>query len=328
MCQAVGLTLDDGKVPTVVTSVRPGHPAAVAGMVEGDRIVSARATGNTLTLNFERKGVRYAVNLEFRMKAVRERMAEQERLYNPPEKPVPLAEAGSGKNAPVKKPLPEYLLKAQTPDAERFFKNLAPYKVVLLIDHSGSMNGGLGIGPYDISRWGWCRSQISDFSEFCQGKLKGGITLIPFNDTFKVTENASHDQVEEVFNSIAPGGETNIYAPLSQAISSHLSQPDHARQPVLIVVLTDGVPNRGGSLEKLISDATQVLGKNEEMIITFLTIGQAPDGDELIERLDRQLVKGTASHDIVNSMRFADLLQVGLKNALLDTVLRANQQHK
>ncbi len=325
LCQAVGINLDDSKIPTVVTRVRPATPAAQAGMIEGDRITRARAAGNILTLDFERKGVRYTVNLEFRMKAVRERMAEQERLFDPPEKPQTLREAVSPPRKIESAPLPEYLLKAQTPDTAKFFKNLAPYKVVLLIDHSGSMNGGLGIGPYDISRWGWCRNQISDFSEFCQGKLKGGITIIPFNDIYTVKENATHAQVEDVFNSIAPGGETNIYAPLSYAISSHLSRPDHSSHPVLIVVLTDGVPNRGGSLDRLISEASQVLHKNEEMIITFLTIGQAPDGDELIERLDRHLEKGSASHDIVSSMRFSELLQIGLKNALLDTVLRANQ---
>lgn len=62
------------------------------------------------------------------------------------------------------------------------------------------------------------------------------------------------------------------------------------------------------------------------MTITFLTIGQAPEGDELIEHLDNDLTNRGAKADIVSSMRFADLLQIGLKNALLKIVLRANNR--
>ncbi len=64
---------------------------------------------------------------------------------------------------------------------------------------------------------------------------------------------------------------------------------------------------------------------HNEMSITFLTVGQAPEGDELIEQLDNDLTRRGAAADIVSSMRFSDLLQTGLKNALLDVVLRANR---
>lgn len=188
------------------------------------------------------------------------------------------------------------------------------------------MNGGLGVGPYDLSRWGWCRSQITDFSRYCGDRLRGGITLIPFNDSFEVHEHASEKDLEDVFSTIVPSGETDICTPLAEAISSHLDDPDHENKPVLIVVLTDGLPNQGGSLSKLISQATSALRNHKEMTITFLTIGQAPEGDELIEHLDNDLTNRGAKADIVSSMRFADLLQIGLKNALLKIVLRANNR--
>ncbi len=319
LCNAAGLSLDDSRLPGVVTKVRLGSPAAVNAIVEGDKILRASLQDKMLTLDIERRGMRYQTKFEIRLEVARAQMNEEVASRSQDEKiwPAPKDE----------KVEPKVVLKPETPSADKFFKVMAPYQVVLLIDHSGSMNGGLGIGPYDLSRWAWCRNQISDFSRFCGDKLRGGITLIPFNDNFEVHEHASEKDVENVFSTIVPSGETDICTPLAAAIEAHLAEPDHENKPVLIVVLTDGLPNQGGSLSKLIAQATSALRKHNEMSITFLTVGQAPEGDELIEHLDNDLTNRGASYDIVSSMRFADLVQTGLKNALLETVLRANQRH-
>lgn len=318
LCNAAGLSLDDSRLPGVVTKVERGSAAFYKGIVEGDKIFRASLQGKMLTLDFERKGTHYQTTFEIRLEVARAQMVERDARRSQDEKiwPAPKDE----------KVEPKVVLKPETPSADKFFKAMAPYQVVLLIDHSGSMNGGLGIGPYDLSRWAWCRNQISDFSRFCGDKLRGGITLIPFNDSFEVHEHASEKDVENVFSTIVPSGETDICTPLAAAIEAHLAEPDHENKPVLIVVLTDGLPNQGGSLDKLIAQATSALRNHNEMSITFLTVGQAPEGDELIEHLDNDLINRGANDDIVSSMRFADLLQTGLKNALLDTVLHANQR--
>jgi hypothetical protein len=317
LCNAAGISLDDSRLPGVVTKVKLGSPAAVNAIAEGDRILRASLQDKMLTLDIERKGVRYQTKFEIRLEVARAQMNEDVVSRSHDEKiwPAPKDE----------KIEPKVVLKPDSPSADKFFKAMSPYQVVLLIDHSGSMNGGLGIGPYDLSRWGWCRNQITDFSRFCGNKLRGGITLIPFNDSFEVHEHASEKDLEDVFSKIVPSGETDICTPLAAAIDSHLSDPDHERKPVLIVVLTDGLPNQGGSLGKLIAQATSALRNHNEMSITFLTVGQAPEGDELIEQLDNDLTRRGAAADIVSSMRFSDLLQTGLKNALLDVVLRANK---
>jgi hypothetical protein len=283
LCNAAGISLDDSRLPGVVTKVKLGSPAAVNAIVEGDRILRASLQNKMLTLDIERKGVRYQTKFEIRLEVARAQMNEEVASRSQDEKiwPAPKDE----------KTEPKVILKPETPSADKFFKVMSPYQVVLLIDHSGSMNGGLGIGPYDLSRWAWCRNQITDFSRFCGDKLRGGITLIPFNDSFEVHEHASEKDLEEVFTTIVPSGETDICTPLAAAIDSHLSDPDHEQKPVLIVVLTDGLPNQGGSLSKLIAQATSALRSHNEMNITFLTVGQAPEGDELIERLDNDLTR-------------------------------------
>lgn len=318
LCNAAGLSLDDSRLPGVVTKVERGSAAFYKGIVEGDKIFRASLQGKMLTLDFDRKGTHYQTTFEIRLEVARAQMVEREASRSQDEKVWP-----APKDDKVE---PKVVLKPETPSADKFFKVMAPYQVVLLIDHSGSMNGGLGIGPYDLSRWAWCRNQIADFSRFCGDKLRGGITLIPFNDSFEVHEHASEKDVENVFSTIVPSGETDICTPLAAAIDAHLAEPDHENKPLLIVVLTDGLPNQGGSLSKLIAQATSALRKHNEMSITFLTVGQAPEGDELIEHLDNDLTNRGASYDIVSSMRFADLLQTGLKNALLETVLHANQR--
>jgi len=328
MCNAVGIALDNRKIPGIVTRVRPGTAAAYSGLLEGDRIVSAHWDENSMTIDFNRLGAHYTVNLEVRMKEVRANWDEQIRQAAAKEDAPPLTANQANQTNPAKQTtLSSSAERSQTPDAVKFFKALSPYKIILLIDHSGSMNGGLGIGPIDISRWGWCRNQITDFSRFCGDRLKGGVTLIPFNDSYEVKEHASNKNLEELFNEIVPSGQTDIYTPLSYAIQSHLADPDHRNKPVLIVVLTDGLPNQGGSLDQLIAHATNTLQENDEMIITFLTIGQDPEGDELIEHLDKNLVSGGAKEDIVDSMPFSRLLEIGLKNALLDTVTKVRSRH-
>ena len=322
LCNAAGLSLDDSRLPGVVTSVKRGSPAGINAIVEGDKILRASLQDKMLTLDIDRKGVRYQTKFEIRLEVARAQMNDDAARpsHEAIEKVWP-----SPKDDRAERNI---VLKPESPSADKFFKAMSPYQVVLLIDHSGSMNGGLGIGPYDQSRWAWCRNQITDFSRYCGDKLRGGITLIPFNDSFEVHEHASEKDLEEVFSTIVPSGETDICTPLASAIDSHLSDPDHENKPVLIVVLTDGLPNQGGSLVKLISQATNALRNHHEMTITFLTVGQAPEGDELIEHLDNDLTNRGASDDIVSSMRFADLLQIGLKNALLETVLRANKNRE
>lgn len=326
LCNAAGLSLDDSRLPGVVTKVKLGSPASHQAIVEGDRILRASLQGKMLTLDIERKGVRYQTKFEIRLEIARAQMNEDVASRSQDEKvwPAPKDET-QGEKADQKLDQ-KVTFKPDIPNEDKFFKAMSPYQVVLLIDHSGSMNGGLGVGPYDLSRWGWCRSQITDFSRYCGDRLRGGITLIPFNDSFEVHEHASEKDLEDVFSTIVPSGETDICTPLAEAISSHLDDPDHENKPVLIVVLTDGLPNQGGSLSKLISQATNALRNHKEMTITFLTIGQAPEGDELIEHLDNDLTNRGAKDDIVSSMRFADLLQIGLKNALLKIVLRANNR--
>ncbi|MBA4077580.1 MAG: hypothetical protein C0508_21310, partial [Cyanobacteria bacterium PR.023] len=66
LCNAAGLSLDDSRLPGVVTKVRLGSPAAVNAIVEGDKILRASLQDKMLTLDIERRGMRYQTKFEIR----------------------------------------------------------------------------------------------------------------------------------------------------------------------------------------------------------------------------------------------------------------------
>lgn len=319
MCMAAGISLENVKLPSRITRVKPGSPAFYSGVTEGDDVISATPGADSLVLQIERKGRRYLANIPINMEAMRLRMSLMQRL----QEKLDSEQKGKSSSAPSR--AVENQLRGLQPydaklDVERFYRSLAPYKLVVLVDRSDSMKAGLGIGPGDISRWTWCEQQVKDLTKFCQGKLAGGITIIPFNDVYQVLPNCSSKDLEYMYDNVIPEGSTNIYNPLQAVISEQLRTAAAERVPMLIVILTDGLPNQGDPLDTLIMDATKKIDSPTDLIITFFQIGKTLESDELLQRLDKELVSSGASMDIVKCRYFEELLSIGLKQAMLESV--------
>jgi len=253
------------------------------------------------------------------MAAVRSRLAELEREDKlkfehgtKPQEPKPAVTLGVQK---------------ATLDETRLAKAIAPYDIVILVDRSGSMNGGLGIGPQDITRWTWCRQALAGFAQFCQDRLPEGarqLTIIPFNSGFEEFKTNTPQALEHVFDSFVPEGGTNIYAPLNHVFRQHFSQSPASRHPLLIVVMTDGLPNEGDNVQDLIISASKMIKDPSELVITFMEVGKTAESEELVDLLDHRLVRQGASLDLVTSNKFERLVydQSGLKKALLNAISR------
>lgn len=319
MCMAAGISLENVKLPSRITRVKPGSPAFYSGVTEGDDVISATPGTDSLVLQIERKGRRYMANIPINMEAMRLRMSLMQRLQEKmdSEQKAKTSSAASRAAENELRGLQPYDAKL---DVERFYRFLAPCKLVVLVDRSDSMKAGLGIGPGDISRWTWCEQQLKDLTKFCQGKLAGGITIIPFNDVYQVLPNCCSKDLEYMYDNVIPEGSTNIYNPLQAVISEQLRTAAADRVPMLIVILTDGLPNQGDPLDSLIMDATKKIDSPTDLVITFFQIGKTLESDELLERLDKELVSSGASMDIVKCRYFEELLSIGLKQAMLESV--------
>jgi hypothetical protein len=89
--------------------------------------------------------------------------------------------------------------------------------------------------------------------------------------------------------------------------------------PLLVVVLTDGMPARPDLIERSIVETTKRMTSPEQIKIVFFEIGNDADGAAVLRLFDFGLMAEGAKYDIVDANSFSRLQEVGLKLALYDT---------
>jgi von Willebrand factor type A domain len=286
---AAGVTLDADKLPALVGNVRLGSPAYYGGLAENDKVLQGKIQDNKLNLLIERGGKRYSLSVNT--------------------SPIDLSKEQPKKDGgqiPVLSVVPK-----EAPVVEKE-KQISDYDVVIVIDTSGSMNFHLSSEP--ATKWQWCATYIHDFAEKLRPLLTGGLTIVRFNNTFDIEQHCSPERVETIFQSTTPVGGTDMATPLSAVLKNYLAS-SRAR-PLLVAVLTDGMPNLGPKVEDVIIDATRDMRSPAEIRMTFLEIGEEFDGRNLIKLLDDYLVYEGAKYDIVDSLTFDQVRQMGLSEAL------------
>jgi len=218
---------------------------------------------------------------------------------------------------------------------------LSSHDVVLIIDKSHSMIKKdclqIALGPdadssiiddqstAPISRWQWCREQTLDLTEKTQGILPAGVSLVLFSGEYLVFNNVDAKLIETIFTNYAPKGSTNTTGALKSQLDQYFKRRSHLGQgtkPLLIAVITDGCPDDPSKLRYTIIDATRHMKTSGEILITFLQIGNDPNGGKLLEELDNRLVDRKAQFDIVNVVPYTEMRKIGLTRALVSAIIK------
>jgi Mg-chelatase subunit ChlD len=310
-CANAGVTITSTTLPAKVEKVRLGSPAYYGGLQENDVIIKGSLNKNRLQITFKRGAMTYGLDLATEAgsgtPATSLKGSNTDNKFTAQTSNTTLAGA-AGQN-----PLQARLQAGVSKDPA--WRKLQKYDIVMLIDQSGSMNDVVTSDGF--SKWDWCKNQLTSFASQALENTGRRFTIITFNGEYRLRSNCSAAEVQSTFNTNHPEGATDLATPLDFVLKDYLQ---HNRiNPLLVVVLTDGMPAAPELIEKSIIETTHQMATSEQIKIVFLEIGNDADGRALIRQLDAGLVSGGARYDIVDANTFERLQQVGLKAALYDT---------
>lgn len=306
-----------------VESASMDSVAFKAGLRDGDLITDATKKGNAFELSIERNGKRSLVMLtpkadessdKFQMRIQRPafplQAEKQQPNYSRPQMPNFDFAKNLTFNASVTKTA----------------KLLANYNLELIVDRSMSMRKR--DCPGGSSRWGWCGQQAEELGNQLSAINNQSISITTFAGNYLVYENQSPTQISNVFASSQLEWGTRLGEPLEERINRALQTSRQNGKPALIAIITDGVPSPRYEPQLVVDvlvEATRKLRKPQELKVLFLQVGsQDPRGQFYLQNLDSRLMDVGARYDIVQTITFDHLEQVGLGQALASCVSAVN----
>jgi hypothetical protein len=200
---------------------------------------------------------------------------------------------------------------------------LADYDVELIIDQSMSMRKR--DCPGGLSRWQWCGMQTRDLAAALAHVAPRGVTLTTFAYNYDTLKAATPLDVEQRFLSNNFGLGTRMSAPLKNRLKDYLDHKTPKSRPLLIAVITDGVPQPQPVQPLLVADtlvsaSKRIKDPRDVTVVFFQVGGNDRFGRAFLGLLDEGLVKMGAHHDFVRTVGFDELQRVGLGQSLVDSV--------
>jgi len=193
------------------------------------------------------------------------------------------------------------------------------HDVCLIIDRSSSMSDR--DCPGGLSRWDWCARQSNELAQAAQ-MAASNLTLMVFSGQYDVYEHVSPMLIPRIFTADHPHGTTMLSLPLGDALGRYFAtrQQTGTAKPLIIAIITDGLPWDFGAVESTIINAANNTNRDGEVSITFMLIGEKWNGLRRMEELDSDLVHMGAKRDIVNLVEFDAIMQLGAKQALAEAL--------
>lgn len=199
---------------------------------------------------------------------------------------------------------------------------LSNFDLELIVDSSLSMRRR--DCPNFLSRWEWCGMQTKELSRALAPFVVKGLTLTEFASDYQVYPNSRPERINQLFENPDFMWGTKLAEPLQDRLSNFFARRRPGSKPMLIAVITDGVPTPRYEpmlvIQTLIN-ATKKMRDASEVTVVFFQIGGSDEkGRRFLSELDYNLVKYGARFDIVRTVSFEHLQKVGLSQALVQTV--------
>jgi hypothetical protein len=209
---------------------------------------------------------------------------------------------------------------------------LGRHDIVLIVDKSESMRAvdcpSLTAPGYLVSRWDWCGQQAYDLAQQAAPVLPDGLGVVIFSNFTRAFPHMGAQDIPTIFTANHPGGMTNEAAAVELVLQDYFSRrkQEHGKvRPLVVAVITDGLPTNPLALKRDLVEATRQMKGKEEISFTFLQVGTDPEGVGFIRDLDQNLRRENAKYDIVTSKTFPELVHTGLAKALVDCLSAASQ---
>jgi hypothetical protein len=303
---------------TDIIGVREDSPAFKGGLQVGDHVTHIDRRGDLVALTVETAGRSKVIELSLQATGAEPNLSLRiPRPDNTVPEQTPFT-LNANKLAAFVESNREPMLAATVSETSRF---LARYDVELIVDASMSMKKP--DCPGFMSRWDWCGAQSVALARQLAPFARQGITMTSFNNSFDVYEHQSPEQITNLFARTNLAFQTRLAEPLADRLNDYLVHRQDSR-PRLIAVITDGVPHPREEVQMVIDvlvHASQMLKDPREVTVVFFQIGSRDlPGQQFLFEIDNNLIARGARFDIVQTVSFEHLKQVGLAQGLADAI--------
>ncbi len=196
--------------------------------------------------------------------------------------------------------------------------NKANLDVEFLLDMSGSM-GTRDCAKGKKTRWEYGQETGTALAKAVEPYDDDGITVVVFNNTHQAFESVRSQLVAATFKKYTPGGSTNTAGVLKARLDAYFARKEKARgkkgglfskavpatnppKPLLLFVMTDGVPDDKPAVARVIINAANKIEKGEEIAICFVQVGNDSGATIFLKSLDDDLTSQGAKFDIVDAL--------------------------
>lgn len=191
----------------------------------------------------------------------------------------------------------------------------------IIIDKSGSMYTKDQMGGK--SRWALMQESTIALAHKCEELDPDGMTVYLFSGRFKRFDNVTAAKVVQIFKENEPSGTTNMAVVLQDALNDYFRRKASGKTKEngeTILVVTDGEPDDRKEVMKAIIEASRKIDRDEELAISFIQVGNAPEATKFLKVLDDDLQSAGAKFDIVDTVTIDDMEGMTLTEVLLNAI--------